>query len=422
MSDAKLPDTVPPAAPPPRRELSMAQIMSTMVFLGALFLPAYFYGDDRYWLPLYSKFMALAIFAISVDLVWGYTGLLSLGQGVYFGLGAYAMGYCLVLQRAAEKAGKPFVAAPDMAMPDFMEYTRRPDVPFLIRPLIDLRLSLALMILIPVLVAMIFGWFSFRMRVKGVFFSLVTQMLLLAVFTLIYNNQPITGGVVGMRDLAKIQVFGYKFDYVGYFYLTTAFLCLCFLLSLTLIKSKFGKVLTAIRDNEFRVQALGYNTALYKTFVFAFAAALAGLAGGLYVSSQGTAGLDRFGVGFSIEIVIWVAVGGRGTLYGAVLGAILVNWANTQISNEYPEAWRYILGMLFIGTVVFLPEGIVGGLRSLGIWAWKKYSPPETEPLALPLPSAAAEAKETPAPANPVLAAPPPTQPLVIPATDVKGV
>jgi urea transport system permease protein len=399
----------------------LAEGLFMIAFLGCLFIPGAMYDDDRYWLPLFTKFMALALFAISVDLVWGYTGLLSLGQGLYFGLGAYAVGYCLILRRAADKADMPMVAAPDMAMPDFMEYTRMPGVPFWIRPLIDLRLSLALMILVPTVVALIFGWFTFRLRVKGVFFSLVTQALVLAVYLLIANTQPYTGGVVGMRDIAKLELFGYKFNFVSYFYLTTAMLILCFLLCMALIKSKFGKVLTAIRDSEFRVQALGYNTVMYKTFVFAFAAALAGLAGGLYVASQGTAGQDRFSIAFSIEIVIWVAVGGRGTLYGAVLGAILVNWANTRINNDFPEYWRFILGFIFIGTVVFLPNGLIGGAKSLFGWARRKYraeklgSGLEAPPSSVPVPE-----EFTPAP-KAVMPPAPPASPLTIPATDLKG-
>jgi urea transport system permease protein len=349
-----------------------------VLFSAALYLPAYIYGDDRYWLPLFSKFMALALFAMSVDLVWGYTGLLSLGQGLFFGLGAYALGYSLILQRAAIKAAevagtKPsFVPGPDMALPDFMEYCRVPAVPGWIAPLIDLRLAIPLAILLPCVVATAFGWIIFRLRVKGVYFALVTQALVLAAFMMVVNQQPYTGGVVGMRDLADLQLFGHQFQMNGLYYLTTSILVVCFLGCAALMQSKLGKVVTAINDNENRVLALGYNTAMYKTFIYGLAGALAGLAGALYVASQGTAGPDRFGIEFSIEVVIWVAVGGRGTLYGAILGALLVGYGSTYINNEFENSWRFMLGALFVGVVLFLPNGIVGGGRSLlnGLRAW----------------------------------------------------
>ncbi len=344
------------------------------LFLAALFLPGFYYANDKYMLPEFTRYMALALFAISVDLVWGYTGLLSLGQGLYFGLGAYAVAYSLKLQAAAIENNKPMVAAPDMALPDFMSWTRLGEVPVWIRPLIDLRIAIPLAILVPTAVAAIFGFITFRRRIKGVFFSLVTQALLLAVFTVVYNQQPYTGGVVGMNNLAKLTLFGHKFVGLSMYLLTTGVTVVCFLACAALIGSKFGKILTAIRDSEYRVLALGYNTAMYKTFVFALAGGLAGLAGALYVSSLGTAGPDRFGIRFSIEIVVFVAVGGRGTLVGAILGAILVSWANTTINDKATEYWPFVLGGLFILVTVFLPEGIIGGIQKLAGWLRRRRS------------------------------------------------
>jgi urea transport system permease protein len=338
------------------------------LFLAALFLPGWYYANDKYMLPEFTRYMALALFAISVDLVWGYTGLLSLGQGLYFGLGAYAVAYSLKLQAAAIENNKPMVAAPDMALPDFMSWTRLGEVPVWIRPLIDLRIAIPLAIIVPTVVAALFGFITFRRRIKGVFFSLVTQALLLAVFTVVYNQQAYTGGVVGMNNLAKLTLFGHKFTGLSMYLLTTAVTVVCFLGCAALIGSKFGKILTAIRDSEYRVLALGYNTAMYKTFVFALAGGLAGLAGALYVSSLGTAGPDRFGIRFSIEIVVFVAVGGRGTLIGAILGALLVSWANTTINDKATEYWPFVLGGLFILVTVFLPEGIIGGIQKLARW------------------------------------------------------
>ena len=290
-----------------------------VLFLAALFFPAYYFAEDRYWLPLFSRYMALAFFALSVDLIWGYCGLLSLGQGLYFGLGVYAVGYSLKLQQAATAAGLPHTWGPDMALPNFMEYCRLPAVPVWIAPLINIWLAIAVAVVLPTLVASLFGMVTFRMRVKGVYFSLITQALLLAVFTLIDNQQPYTGGRVGMNGLPRLELFGHTFQNVDLYCLITATLVICFLLCAVLVGSKFGRILTAIRDNENRVLALGYNTAMYKTFVFGLAGGLAGLAGALYVSALRTAGPDRFAIPFSIEVVIMVAVGGRGTLVGAVI-------------------------------------------------------------------------------------------------------
>jgi urea transport system permease protein len=337
------------------------------VFLLALFLPVYLFGDDKYWLPLFSRYMALAIFALSVDLIWGYTGLLSLGQGLYFGLGVYAVGYSLKLQQAWNVAGRPLphAASPDMPLPDFMYYCRLEAVPAWIAPLIDIRLALLLAVLLPILVATVFGLVTFRLGIKGVYFSLVTQALLLAVFVLVDNNQPYTGGRVGMTYLDKLELFGHKFEMVSMYLLITSVLVAAFIGCALLMGSKFGKILTAIRDNENRVKALGYNTAMYKTFIFALAGGLAGLAGALYVSALRTAGPDRLSIAASIEVVIMVAVGGRGTLVGAILGAVLVNFSETYINNMSRETWPIILGSLFIAVVVFLPEGVVGTLYKL---------------------------------------------------------
>jgi urea transport system permease protein len=372
MSETTSPATAPAQAPQPLPALSapagrsgwLANV-ALVLFLVALFVPGLLLGNDKYWLPLFTRYMSLALFAMSVDLVWGYTGLLSLGQGLYFGLGAYAVGYSLKLRSAALEADQPFVAAPNMAMPDFMAYCRLPAVPSWIAPLIDLRLALALAILLPTLAAAAFGVVAFWRRIKGVYFSLITQALVLAAFVFVVSQQPYTGGVVGMTRLAKLELFGHQFIGPSLYYLTTSILVGCFLVCLLLVRSKFGKVLTAIRDSEYRVLALGYNTAMYKTFVFALAGGIAGLAGALYVSSMGTTGPDRLSIATSIEVVIFVAVGGRGTLSGAILGAILVNLANTFINDTFGQAWPLMLGGLFILVVVFLPEGILGGLRKL---------------------------------------------------------
>jgi urea transport system permease protein len=375
----------PLAGPPPPPSRSWIGRVFIVLFLLALFAPAEVYGDDRYMLPMITKWMCIALFALSVDLVWGYTGLLSLGQGLYFGLGVYAMGYSLKLQRAAILAATQahtepdFTPGPDMAMPDFMGYCGLTHVPFWIVPFIYIWFAITLAVAVPTVIAALFGAVAFARRIKGVYFSLITQAILLAVFTLVDNQQPYTGGRVGMTYLAKLQLFGVTFDMQRMFLLVTGILVAIFLICYWLTGSKFGKLLTAIRDNEYRVMALGYNTAMYKTFVFALAGAIAGLAGALYAASTGTAGPDRFGVVASIEIVIMVAVGGRGTLIGAILGALLVSvgenkFSELKVGDSDIQLWPIIMGALFIGVVLFMPNGIMGALRNLTARLQKSFS------------------------------------------------
>ena len=258
-----------------------------VLFLVALFAPGYFFADDRYWLELFTRYMALALFALSVDLIWGYTGLMSLGQGLFFGMGVYAVGYSLMFQKACLDADMPLVQQANMprypllsSLPDWTGY------------LVHIWFAISLAVAIPVVFGAVFGYFTFLRRIKGVYFSLITQALLLAFFTLTDNNLPITGGRVGMPYLPRLKLFGHEFQMVGQYFLTVGILCVCFLVSLAMMRSKFGKVLTAIRDSEYRVLALGYNTAMYKTFIFAYAAGMAGIAGALYVASLRTAGPD----------------------------------------------------------------------------------------------------------------------------------
>ncbi|HEV2949802.1 MAG TPA: urea ABC transporter permease subunit UrtC [Gemmataceae bacterium] len=335
--------------------------LTVLVLLGLL-VPPYLFGDDKYWLPLFTRYVALAIFALSVDLIWGYTGLLSLGQGLYFGMGAYALGYSLKLQRTAQAAGAP---PGTVLLPDFMEYCRLPEVPWWVAPFIHIWLAIAVAVILPTLVATVFGLITFRLRIRDVFFSIITQALVLAAFTFVVNQQPYTGGVVGMTYLAKLELFGHPFQMLEMYYLVAGILVVCFLGSLLLVHSKFGRVLTAIRDNENRVLALGYNTAMYKTFIFAVAGGIAGLSGGLYVSSVGTTGPDVLSIVFSIEVVILVAVGGRGTLVGAIIGAILVSLTKTIVNDEFKKAWPIVVGSIFVLVVVFMPNGIIGLLRGL---------------------------------------------------------
>lgn len=354
--------TVEPETPRVSAARSYWRLAFFLLFLAALYIPGY-NMDPGYRLPKFNRFMALALYALSVDLIWGYTGLLSLGQGLYFGIGGYIVGYSLILQKAALEGDKPrFDFGPDMELPPFMFQNRLEHVPALIAPLIKIWLAVGLAVLLPMLVAGLFGGVVFQRRIKGVYFSLITQALVLAVFHLVTNQMPYTGGEGGLYNLAILQLFEFDFKPFPMYILITTVVVIFALGCYVLMHSKFGKILTAIRDNEFRVMALGYNTAMYKTFVYALAGAMAGLAGALFVAANRTAGPTFFSIYESIEVVIFVAVGGRGTLVGPILGALLVNEGKDLINEHFRDIWPIILGGLFISVVVFLPDGIIGGV------------------------------------------------------------
>lgn len=367
---------VRPAAP---RSRTNDLLPWALLLLGLALVPV-LVGDSDYRMAQFAKYLALAILALGIDLVWGYTGMLTLGQGLYFGLGAYSLAYCLEMQQVAATAG----AKPGTVAPGFMNYTNLPvthpdyQPPWALKyiaPLADTWVALAAAVLLPVVVATLFGLVTFRLRIRGVYFALITQALLLAVYTLVLNQQPLTGGFVGIKNLADLKLLGLTFNdglhARAMYFLCAGVLVVCLFACWLLVHSKVGNVLTAIRDSENRVLALGYSPASYKIFIFAFAGALAGIGGALYTAANGLAGPGYLDVTFSIFFVILVAVGGRGTLFGAVLGAVLVSTARDRISelNAGPfngaEYWPIVLGILFIVVVLFLPDGIVGGLRKL---------------------------------------------------------
>jgi urea transport system permease protein len=363
----------------------VAKRLATLLFLGVLFLPGVLYAEDPFYLNLYTRYMAIALFALSVDLVWGYTGLLSLGQGLFFGIGAYAVGYSLILQKAEERG---------LEMPDFMFQCRLDEIPPVIAAFHDTWVGVVVALVVPTLLALIIAAAMFLRRIKGVYFSLFTQAVLMAAFILVSNQRAYTGGIDGLTTLAKFNMFGHSIaeDSVELYFIVTGILVGCFVILSVLLEGKFGKVLTAIRDNEFRVSALGYNTAMYKIFVYSLAGLLAGVAGGLYTAANRSAGPQWFSIAFSIEIVIYVAVGGRGTLVGAILGTVLVNVARTYLNDnttdfsnflkwsynsiaamagstsrftEPAKLWPIWLGSMFIVVVLFLPDGILGLLNKI---------------------------------------------------------
>lgn len=310
----------------------------------------------------FGKFLAFAVLALGLDLIWGYTGVLSLGQGVFFGLGAYCMGMHLMLT-----IGKESVYGSEL--PDFMVWNQVKELPLFWKPFYSFTAALLGSLLVPTLVALVFGFLAFRSRIKGVYFAIITQALALVAWLVFNRNETNLGGTNGLTDFK--QVLGFRLADPGTqraLYVVTV-LCLggAYLLCRKITSSRAGKVLIAVRDSEQRVVFSGYTPANYKLFVFVVAGALAGLAGMLYVPQVGIITPAQIGVLPSLEMVIWVAVGGRGTLVGAVMGAVSVNLARSILTNYFPELWPFILGGLFVIVVLLFPDGLVGIIQKMKI-------------------------------------------------------
>ena len=299
---------------------------------------------------LLGKFIAFAVLALGIDLIWGYTGILSLGHGVFFGLGAYCMAMYLKLEASNGK------------LPDFMSWSGQEVLPWFWKPFAYAPVAIVLAILVPVMLALIIGYLTFKNRIRGVYFSILTQALSIIFVVLFVGQQAFTGGTNGITNFKTIFGFPLSSSYtkVSLYYVTLGFLILAFLFCKWIVQSRLGKVLIAIRDGENRARFSGYNPAIYKTFVYCISAGLAGLAGALYVPQVGIISPAEMGIVPSVEMVIWVAIGGRGTLVGAVIGAILVNSMKSLISERFPDVWSYFIGIIFITVVIFMPYGLVG--------------------------------------------------------------
>ena len=309
-------------------------------------------------LNLLGRYLSLAIVALGVDLIWGFTGLLSLGQGIFFTLGGYCVAMYLQLNSSSEFPNN---------IPEFFALYGVKDLPFFWAPFKSPLFTLFATWLIPALVAAILGFLVFRNRIKGVYFSILTQASLLVFFNFFNGQQKLINGTNGLKTDVT-QLFG---QMVGseliqrYFFWITAFLVItAWFFSKWLIKGRFGNILIGIRDDEPRVRFTGYNPVLFKTIIFSIAGALAGISGALYTVQSGIVSPQFMTVPFSIEMVIWVAVGGRGTLLGAILGAVFINYAKSLVSEALPASWMFIQGGLFILVVTTLPQGILGWLYS----------------------------------------------------------
>ena len=297
-------------------------------------------------LVIVGKFVTYAILAIGLDLLWGYTGILSLGHGVFFGIGAYCMGMYLKLQTET--------------LPDFMSWSGLEQLPWFWKPFEHAWFAFPMIIILPALFAILIGYPAFRSGIKGVYFSILSQALALAVSILLVGQQPFTGGTNGMtnfREIIGFQIHDRSTKILLYF-VSILVLVLAFVFARWLVKTKTGRILVAIRDGENRLKYLGYNPVGFKVMIYAVSAVLAGIAGALFVPQVGIISPSSVGILPSVEMAIWVAVGGRGTIIGPVFGAFLVNGAKTFLSESFPDIWWYFFGALFVVIVFVFPNGL----------------------------------------------------------------
>lgn len=314
---------------------------------------------SAYTVSLVGKYLTFALLGMSLDLVWGYCGILALGHGAFFALGGYAMGMYLMRQIGTRGVyGDPL-------LPDFMVFLNWKELPWYWFGFDNFGFAMLMVVLAPGALAFVFGWLAFRSRVTGVYLSIITQALTYALLLAFFRNEMGFGGNNGLTDFKDILGFNIQSENVRsvLFFLSGLALIIAFLLCRWIVNTKLGRVVTAIRDQESRVRFLGYRVEMFKLWIFVFAAMLAGVAGALYVPQVGIINPSEFTPLNSLEIVVWVAMGGRGTLYGAIIGAVLVNFSKTVLTGLMPDAWLFILGGLFVVITVLLPDGIVGLMR-----------------------------------------------------------
>jgi len=355
---------------------------------------------SSFWITLLGKFMCYAVVALAMDLIWGYTGILSLGQGLFFALGGYAFGMYLMRQ-----IGRDGVYGVDL--PDFMVFLDWKELPWYWAGSDSFLWSLVLVVAVPGLLAFVFGFFAFRSRIKGVYFSIITQALTFAAMLAFFRNDMGFGGNNGFTDFKRIL--GYPVTApemrTALFVLSGLYLLAALVLARWLVAGKFGRVLTAIRDQESRLMFLGYRTVHYKLAIWTVAAIMSGIAGALYVPQVGIINPSEMSPANSIEIAIWAAVGGRGTLFGPIIGAFAVNGAKSWFTVAYPEFWLYFLGGLFVLVTLVLPRGLMGLFEKL------RRRPPADAATAAPAPAQAPVAAAAPAAPRGTVAARPAATP-----------
>lgn len=328
------------------RIVSNRLLYAVLLFAVLAALPFYL---PMFHVSLFAKFMCFAIVALGLDMIWGYTGILSLGHGVFFGLGGYCM--AMYLKMAAAGGG----------LPDFMTWSGVTQLPLFWKPFASPIFAIAMVILLPAALALIIGGLTFINRIRGVYFTILSQALALVMSILLVGSQQYTGGSNGITGFT--QIFNYSINnpwvQITMYYITLLTLIVIFFVCWVLVHRKIGRILIAIRDGENRLRFLGYNTSVYKAFVYTFSAIVAGIAGALYVIQVGIISPSEVGIMSSIAMIIWVAIGGKGTLIGAMFGAIAVNGLQSVVSYRFPDLWSYFIGLLFIVVILWLPKGFI---------------------------------------------------------------
>ena len=336
-----------------------------VVCLAILLVPTFY--DDAFVLNKYSRYLVLGILAMALSLSWGFTGILNLGQATSFGLGSYCMAMGLKLRTVPVHTGST-------GLPDFMVWNNVETLPWFWEPFHSITFAILAGIAVPVIFAVLLGWFIFRGRVTGVYVAIITLAVLVVVNLLIIDQQRFTGGFNGITDLAQLEIFGLTFDAYGSssYYLVAVTLTFCLFFALAITKSKTGLILQAVRDQENRVRYFGYDVANFKIFSFAVSAGIAGLAGMLYTIVMEFASPTFLDVPLSLSIVIWCAVGGRQSLLGATLGAIIVTGMQGALSESetFLNTWTLIMGIMFVVVVLFLPKGLAGAAELLSDRIW----------------------------------------------------
>ena len=356
--------------------LAILGVATAFVLLSHAFLPpGSAFHVPTYTISLLGKYLCYAILALALDLVWGYCGILSLGHGAFFALGGYAMGMYLMRQIGA----RGVYANP--ILPDFMVFLNMKELPVAWWGFQSFPYAMLMVLLVPGLLAFVFGWLAFRSRVTGVYLSIITQAMTYALLLAFFRNDMGLGGNNGLTDFKDLLGFNLQADgtRLTLFALTAVALAACYLLARVLVASAFGKVLVSIRDAESRTRFLGYRVEHYKLVVWVLSAMMAGLAGALYVPQVGIINPSEFSTTNSIEAVIWVAVGGRGTLAGAALGAVVVNYLKTVFtSGVLAPYWLFALGLLFVLVTLAMPKGILGVIDSVTARP-RRSSPPRVQ-------------------------------------------
>lgn len=329
-----------------KEKLTATTVLAIAIFLILALLPLFV---SQFRVNLFGKYMCFALVALGIDMIWGYTGILSLGHGVYFGIGAYCMAMHLKLEASGD------------SLPDFMTWSGVTELPAFWEPFKSGVFTIIMIFLVPAALAAVIGSLTFLNRIRGVYFSILSQALAYALATFLIGRQEYFGGSNGINNFTTVFGFSRSSKTVQYvlYFITFAFLVGAFLLCKWLVGKRFGRVCLAVRDAENRARFTGYSPAAYKVFVYCLSAVLAGVAGALYVPQVGIISPTDIGISPSTEMVVWTAVGGKGTLIGAILGAVVVNLFKSIISESFPSVWQFFLGLLCVGVILFLPGGLV---------------------------------------------------------------